>query len=62
MSSSFDVKSNMCEICGKQATAGILDDEKYIQTRIRYTCPDHYVQVYDRLRAEQKEDRERNRK
>jgi hypothetical protein len=50
MATNFDIKSNMCEVCGKVASAGILDDEKYIQTRIRYTCQDHYTQIYERIK------------
>jgi CRISPR/Cas system-associated protein Cas10 (large subunit of type III CRISPR-Cas system) len=57
-----DAKDNMCEICGNQADAGILGDDKYIQTRIRYACDDHYFELYTRLVAEQKEEREREKK
>ena len=60
MSTNFDVKSNICEVCGKVAESGILDDEKYIQTRIRYTCQDHYVQAYERMRQEHAEERAKN--
>lgn len=50
LSENFNIKDNMCEVCGAQATAGILDDEQYIQTRVRYTCQDHYIQVYERIK------------
>jgi hypothetical protein len=44
-----NVKDNMCEICGRQATAGILDDERYTNTRIRYSCEDHYMQIHEKM-------------
>jgi hypothetical protein len=55
MSNFTDVKDNICEICGRQATAGILDDERYKNTRIRYSCQDHTMKVYDRIASEAKE-------
>lgn len=55
MSNFTDVKDNICEICGRQATAGILDDERYKNTRIRYSCQDHTMKVYDRKASEKKE-------
>ena len=45
---------NMCEICGNQATVGMLDDPKYVYTRIRYSCHKHYQELYDKLVQEQK--------
>jgi hypothetical protein len=50
-----DVKDNICEICGRQATAGILDDERYTNTRIRYTCEDHAMKVFERIASETRE-------
>jgi hypothetical protein len=40
-----DVKDNKCEICGLQATAGIIQDD----VKIRYTCQDHYLKLYERI-------------
>jgi CRISPR/Cas system-associated protein Cas10 (large subunit of type III CRISPR-Cas system) len=54
-----DPQDNLCEICGEQATEGILGDERDIQTRIRYVCPEHYVQLYDKIQAELKEEEDR---
>ena len=51
---------NVCEICGQKATAGILDNEdtnhndRDIQIRIRYSCFDHYLQVYQKIQGERK--------
>ena len=48
-------KKNICEICGKEALSGILDNnriENMKQIRIRYTCIDHYMQLYQKMRGE----------
>lgn len=50
-------KKNICEICGKEALSGILDNnriENMKQIRIRYTCIDHYMQLYQKMREEKK--------
>jgi hypothetical protein len=45
--SESDVKNNKCEICGLQATAGVIDD-----ISIRYTCEDHYIKLYEKIAKE----------
>ena len=46
----FEIHKNVYEICGQKASPGILDnyDNNYSnnQIRIRYSCYDHYLQVY----------------
>lgn len=42
---SMDVTSNKCEICNRQATAGIIQDAD----TIRYTCEDHYMRLYENI-------------
>ena len=55
-----EIPRNVCEICGQNATAGILDNEvtnnndRNIQIRIRYSCLDHYLQVYQKIQGERK--------
>ncbi|HET7643748.1 MAG TPA: hypothetical protein VFK40_09590 [Nitrososphaeraceae archaeon] len=55
-----EIPKNVCEICRQKATAGILDNEdtnhnaRDIQIRIRYTCLDHYLQVYQKIQEERK--------
>ncbi|HEX2406860.1 MAG TPA: hypothetical protein VHJ38_06590 [Nitrososphaeraceae archaeon] len=44
----FEISNNICEICRQKATAGILDVNK--QIKIRYTCQDHYLQVYKKIK------------
>jgi hypothetical protein len=54
---SAEIQNNICEICGKEAMSGILDNEKIEknkQIRIRYTCIDHYMQLYQKMREERK--------
>lgn len=52
------IPKNVCEICEQNATAGILDNEdinnndRNIQIRIRYSCLDHYLQVYQKIQGE----------
>jgi hypothetical protein len=50
--SSFTDK-NVCEICGKQTASGILDNYDD-QIRIRYSCIDHYLQVNQKIKEENK--------
>ena len=56
MSSGID--KNVFEICGQKANAGIIDnynnndDYSNNQTRIRYSCHDHYLQVYKKIQEE----------
>ena len=44
----FEISKNICEICGQKATAGILDGNE--QIKIRYSCLDHYLQVYKKIK------------
>lgn len=53
MSTNFDVKSNKCEICNQVASSGILDENQ--NGKIRYTCQEHYIPLYERMIAERKE-------
>jgi len=48
----FEISNNICEICRQQATAGILDETK--QIKIRYSCQDHYLQVYKRSKIKER--------
>ena len=48
----FEISNNICEICRQQATAGILDETK--QIKIRYSCQDHYLQVYKKIKDQRK--------
>jgi hypothetical protein len=52
MSTSFDIKSNKCEICNQVASAGVLDERQ--EGKIRYTCKDHYMQLYEKIRNDLK--------
>jgi hypothetical protein len=56
---SAEIDKNVCEICGQKAVAGILDNyngnnDSNNQTRIRYSCHDHYLQVYKKIQEERK--------
>ena len=58
---SSEIHNNLCEICGQKAVAGILDnydnnndDDNNYQIRIRYSCHDHYLQVYKKIKEERK--------
>ena len=48
----FEISKNICEICRQKATAGILDETK--QIKIRYSCQDHYLQVYKKIKERKK--------
>jgi hypothetical protein len=48
----FEIAKNICEICRQKATAGILDETQ--QIKIRYSCQDHYLQVYKKIKDERK--------
>ena len=50
----FEISKNICEICRQKATAGILDETQ--QIKIRYSCQDHYLQVYKKIKDERKEE------
>ena len=58
--SSTNIHKKVCEICGQKATTGILDNEdtnhndRDIQIRIRYSCLEHYLQVYQKIQGERK--------
>ena len=56
---SSEIDKNVCEICGQKAIAGILDnydnnEDSTNQIRIRYSCHDHYLQVYKKIQEERK--------
>ena len=61
---SFEIHNNVCEICGQKALLGILDNYDHessnnqTRSRIRYSCHDHYFQVYKKI----KEEEEKNKK
>ncbi len=44
----FEISNNTCEIYGQKATAGILEENE--QIKIRYSCQDHYLQVYKKIK------------
>ena len=50
----FEISKNICEICRQKATAGILDETK--QIKIRYSCQDHYLQVYKKIKEQRKKE------
>ena len=52
----FEISKNICEICRQQATAGILDETKQIKIKIRYSCQDHYLQVYKKIKDQRKKE------
>ncbi len=55
-----ETSKNLCEICRQKVIAGILDNEdtnhndRDIQIRIRYSCLDHYLQIYQKIQREDK--------
>jgi len=56
---SFEIQKNVCEICGQKALMGILDNyydasNNQTKSRIRYSCHDHYLQVYKKIKEEEK--------
>ncbi|MGH9982070.1 MAG: hypothetical protein ACRD6U_11015 [Nitrososphaeraceae archaeon] len=56
---SSEIDKNVYEICRQKAIAGILDnydnnDNSTNQTGIRYSCIDHYLQVYKKIQVERK--------
>ena len=55
----FEISKNICEICRQKATAGILDETKKI--KIRYSCQNHYLQVYKK-ESENQRKKEMNKK
>ena len=48
----FEISKNICEVCRQKATAGILDETQ--QIKIRYSCQDHYLQVYKKIKDQRK--------
>ena len=50
----FEISKNICEICRQKATAGILDEDETKQIKIRYSCQDHYLQVYKRSKIKER--------
>ena len=52
----FEISKNICEICRQKATAGILDETKQIKIKIRYSCQDHYLQVYKKIKDQRKKE------
>jgi hypothetical protein len=59
---SSESHKNVCEICGQKAAAGILDNivdsssNNDNQIRIRYSCLDHYLQVYQKIQGERRKE------
>jgi hypothetical protein len=55
---SSEIDKNVCEICGQKAIAGILDNydnnDSNNQIRIRYSCHNHYLQIYKKIKEERK--------
>ena len=56
---SSEIHKNVCEICGNEALSGILENyyDNNIRTnqiRIRYSCIDHYLQIYKKIKEERK--------
>ena len=55
---SAEIDKNVCEICGQKAIAGIFDNydnnDSNTQIRIRYSCHNHYLQVYKKIKEERK--------
>lgn len=53
-----EIDKNVCEICGQKAIAGILDNydnnDSNTQIKIRYSCHNHYLQVYKKIKEERK--------
>ena len=51
---SSEIDKNVCEICRQKAIAGILDNyhnnDKDNQIRIIYSCHNHYLQVYKKIK------------
>ena len=50
----FEISKNICEICSQKATAGILDETS--QIKIRYSCQDHYLHVYKKIKDQKKKE------
>jgi hypothetical protein len=46
---SSEIHNNVCEICGKEGLSGILSDNES-----RYSCIDHYLEVYQKIKEEKK--------
>ena len=51
---SSEIHNNVCEICGKEALSGILTDN---EVKLRYSCIDHYLQVYQKIKEEKEKKR-----
>ena len=55
-----ETSKNLYEIGRQKVIAGILDNEdtnhndRDIQIRIRYSCLDHYLQIYQKIQREDK--------
>ena len=49
---SSEIHNNVCKICGKEAVSGILT---YNELKLRYSCIDHYLQVYQKIKEEKEE-------
>ena len=45
---SSEIHNNVCEIYGKEGLSGILTDNN----ELRYSCIDHYLQVYQKIKGE----------
>jgi hypothetical protein len=52
---SSEIHNNVCEICGKEGLSGILSDNE-----LRYSCIDHYLQVYQKIKEEKEKKGIRN--
>ncbi len=53
---SSEIHKNVCEICGQKAIAGVIysydNNDNNNQTITRYSCNDHYLQVYKKIKEE----------
>ena len=49
---SSEIHNNVCEICDKEVLSGILT---YNEFKLRYSCIDHYLQVYQKIKEEKEE-------
>ena len=48
-----EMNKNVYEICGKLTASGIIDNnDNANQIRTRYSCINHYLQVYNKIKEE----------
>lgn len=50
MTSGFELENNICEICGEQAISAMIDE--YHNNDLRYSCIEHYQQLYEKMKKE----------